>query len=118
MMCYSESIIAMNSVDIGIWGKLTRAIMALLVIAALMMIVAAYYPLLKQNERMRQVIYNLDLQVQQERNTERHYSAAIEAMSKDPRMVERLAREKLGYARPGETVIRFEENGVAVQSAR
>jgi cell division protein FtsB len=36
-------------------------------------------------------------------------SAAIESMNNDPKAVERLAREKLGYAKPGETVIRFEE---------
>jgi cell division protein FtsB len=28
----------------------------------------------------------------------------------DPKTVERLTREKLGYARPDETVIRFETN--------
>jgi cell division protein FtsB len=36
-------------------------------------------------------------------------SAAVEALSNDPKAIERLAREKLGYAKPGETVIRFEE---------
>ena len=30
-------------------------------------------------------------------------------MRNDPRSVERLARETLGYAKPGETIIRFEE---------
>ena len=34
---------------------------------------------------------------------------AIDALRYDPKAVERLAREKFGYAKPGETVIRFEE---------
>ena len=34
---------------------------------------------------------------------------AIDALRNDPETVERYAREKLGLARPGETVIRFEE---------
>ncbi|MEI7728023.1 MAG: septum formation initiator family protein [Verrucomicrobiota bacterium] len=101
----------MNDVDLGIWGKLTRAILVLLVAAAMVAIVTMYYPLLKQNERMRQVVYHLDTQIQQERALEKQFGYAIESMSKDPRSVERLAREKLGYAKPGETVIRFEEAG-------
>jgi cell division protein FtsB len=32
----------------------------------------------------------------------------VDALSNDPKTVERLAREKLGYARPDETVIHFE----------
>ena len=34
--------------------------------------------------------------------------AAYDALRYDPKAVERLARERLGYARTGETVIRFE----------
>ena len=34
---------------------------------------------------------------------------SIDALKRDPKTVERLARETLGYAKPGETVIRFEE---------
>jgi cell division protein FtsB len=30
---------------------------------------------------------------------------------RDPKAVERLAREKLGFAKAGETVIRFEDAG-------
>jgi cell division protein FtsB len=33
----------------------------------------------------------------------------IEALRNDPETVERYAREKLGLARAGETVIRFEQ---------
>jgi cell division protein FtsB len=31
-----------------------------------------------------------------------------EALRRDPKAIERLARESLGYGKPGETVIRFE----------
>jgi cell division protein FtsB len=44
---------------------------------------------------------------------------AQDALQHDPKAVERLARERLGYAKPGETVIRFEApitNGVARQA--
>jgi cell division protein FtsB len=32
----------------------------------------------------------------------------INDLRNDPKTIERLAREKLGYARPDETVVRFE----------
>jgi len=35
------------------------------------------------------------------------------ALRNDPKTVERLAREKLGYAKTDETVIRFETNAPA-----
>ena len=41
--------------------------------------------------------------------TKKQLTAALEAMNNDPKAVERLAREKLGYAKPGETVIKFED---------
>ena len=102
-------------VDLGIWGKLTKVVVFLIVAAIAMIVAVLYYPLLQQNERMRKVTMQLDAQIAQEEASQRQYLAQIEAMRNDPRTVERLAREKLGYARPGETVIRFEESS-AVQS--
>lgn len=99
----------MNNVDLGIWGTLTRIILVLLVASAILAVVAMYWPLLKQNERMRQVVYSLDAQIEQEKAREHYTRTAIDAMSNNPKTVERLAREKLGYAKPGETIIRFEE---------
>ena len=32
-----------------------------------------------------------------------------EKLQEDPRFIEKIAREDLGYAKPGETVFRFEE---------
>lgn len=95
-------------VDLSIWDKLTRVMLVLFVVAVMMGVAATYYPLLKQNERMRAVVYRLETEIREEENRQRQLSSSIEAMVKDPATVERLAREKLGYAKPGETVIRFE----------
>jgi len=51
----------------------------------------------------------LDEQIQKQEETGKQLRNAIEALSHDPKTVERLAREKFGYAKPGETVVRFEE---------
>ena len=57
---------------------------------------------------MRQRILLLDNQVQKEEENAKQLRASIDTLRRDPKAVERLARERLGYAKPGETVIRFE----------
>lgn len=83
--------------------------MGLILVALLLMIGVWYYPLIRTNERYRQELMRLDAQIQREEETARQLKTSIEALRTDPKAVERLARERLGYAKPGETVIRFEE---------
>jgi cell division protein FtsB len=100
------------NVDLGIWSKLTRLTIFLLVVAGFLAIGVAvcqwYLPVIRQNERMRKEILRHDTLIQGEEETNRKLTAEIQAISSDPKVVERLARERLGYARTGETVIRFE----------
>ena len=96
-------------VNLGIWDKLTRLVIVLLFVAGLLGLAVWYLPLIKQNERMRREILRLDAQIRKEKETEKQSQAAIYALRYDPKAVERLARERWGYAKPGETVIRFEE---------
>ena len=97
------------NVDLGIWGKLTRVVIFLLFVAIVLAVAVWYLPLIKQNERMRKVVLQLDTQIAKADERNRQLKTSIEALRFDPRAVERLARERLGYAKPGETVIRFEE---------
>ena len=96
-------------VDLGIWDKLTRLVIFLLFVASLLGLAVWYLPLIKQNERMRREILRLDAQIKKEKETAKQSQASIDALRYDPKALERLARERLGYAKPGETVIRFEE---------
>lgn len=105
------------NVDTGIWSRLTRIVIALLIVAALLGVGVWYLPLIKQNERMRKRTLRLDGEIQKQEVTHRKLKTSIAAMD-DPKTVERLAREKMGYARPGETVVRFEApatNQTAIQ---
>ncbi len=97
------------NVDLGIWGKLTRVAVFLLFIGGLLLVAVWYLPLIRHNERMRKEILRLDGEIQKSEETAKQLKASIDALRNDPRAVERLAREKLGYAKVGETVIRFEE---------
>ena len=98
-----------RKVDLGIWDKLTKAVVFLLIIAALLAVAVWYLPLIKQNERMRAEILRLQGEVAKEETVAARRKLAIEALRNDPETVERYAREKLGLAKAGETVIRFEE---------
>ena len=96
-------------VDLGIWDKLTKAVVFLLIIAALIAVAVWYLPLIKQNERMRAIILQLEGEVAEQEKIAQRRKLQIEAMRNDPETVERYTREKLGLAKVGETVIRFEE---------
>jgi cell division protein FtsB len=95
-------------VDLGIWDKLTRMVIFLVFIAGILLVAIWYLPLIKQNERYRKEILRLDNLVQKEEETGKQLRTSIDALRFDPKAVERLARERLGYAKAGETVIRFE----------
>ena len=99
-----------EKVDLGIWSKLTQLVVALVAVAILLLIGMTYLPLIHQNERMRTAIFDLDIKIQAQEATAKKLQAQIDALRNDPKTVERLAREKLGYARADETVIRFETN--------
>ena len=95
------------NVNLGIWDKLTRLIVMLLLLAALLLIGLWYLPLIQRNERMRKDNLTLDAEVKKEEENQKRLRTSIDAM-RDPRTVERLARERLSYAKTGETIICFE----------
>lgn len=96
------------NVDVGIWRRLNRLVGLLLAVAGAVAICLWYLPVIKQNERMRKEILRLDTHIQAEEEAGKQLNTAIQSLSNDPKAIERLARERLGYAKPGETVIRFD----------
>ena len=94
--------------NLGIWDKLTRVVIFLLFVAGVLGVAVWYFPLIKQNERMRREVMRLDTQIAKAEETSRQLKSSIDALKYDPKAVERLARERMGFAKPGETVIRFE----------
>jgi cell division protein FtsB len=95
------------NVNLGIWDKLTKLIILLALLALLMMIGFWYLPLIQRNERMRKENGTLDSEIKNEEENQKRLKTSVDAM-RDPGTIERLAREKLSYARTGETIIRFE----------
>lgn len=104
------------NVDLGIWSKLTKVVVGLVVLAVLLLIGMCYLPVIRENERMRRQILIYQDQIQKEEAHSRELQAQVDALLHDPKTVERLTREKLGYARPDETVVRFETTGTNAAS--
>ena len=96
------------NVDLGIWSRLTKVVVGLVVLAVLLLMGMCYLPVIQENARMRSQVFNLNQQLQEEEKKSRQLQAQVDALLHDPKTVERLTREKLGYAKPDETVVRFE----------
>lgn len=92
----------------NIWDHLTRVVIVLIVLACLLAVGVGYLPVIRQNQRMRQDVQLKEAEIQKLEEENRQLKASIEAMRNDPQTVERTVRQKLGYAKPGETVVRFE----------
>lgn len=96
------------NVDLGIWAKLRRVVLLLLMLAGALMVVVWYLPLIRENERMRKEVLRLEDRIGTERETNKQLRASIDMLQNDVKAIERLARERLGYAKPGEILVHFE----------
>ena len=96
------------NVNLGIWDKLSKLVLFLLFIAGLLAVFFWYLPLIQKNQRYRKEILALDAKNTEQEALKRLLKASVESQN-DPRTVERLAREKLGWAKTNEMVVRFEQ---------
>ena len=69
--------------------------------------VTASIPLWREKAVQYRILSQLREERQAEQNRARQLEAAIIAVKSDPAVVERLAREKFGLARPGEVIFKF-----------
>ena len=95
----------------NIWSVLTRLLVALLGIAAVLGIVVWYEPVVQENQRMREEKFELDRKIEAESKVARRLETQLRSFQNpalEKTLVDRLARERLSYARPGENVIHFE----------
>ncbi|MFM1768430.1 MAG: Septum formation initiator [Verrucomicrobiota bacterium] len=91
-----------------IWDRLTKVVIFLFFVAGILGVFFWYLPLIQENQRYRRELLALDRDIADQERLGRQLRGSIEGMQNDPKVVERLAREKLGWARTNEMVIRFE----------
>jgi cell division protein FtsB len=96
-------------VNVGesVWDKLFRLVLVMMVLAAILGTILWYQPVIKENQRMREEKMALDKRIERENETARKLDLELRAMQ-SPTTIERLARERLSYAKPGENVIHFD----------
>ena len=98
----------------SVWDKLFRLVLALLVVASLLGIFLWYQPVIQENQRLRRDKLELEKKIEKETDTARKLDADFRALQ-NPLTIERLARERLSYAKPGENVIHFDPPPGATQ---
>ncbi len=91
----------------SIWDRLFRLVLALLVIAGMLGTFLWYQPVIQENQRLRRDKLELDKKIDKETESAKRLDGDLRALQ-NPTTIERLARERLSYARPGENVIRFD----------
>jgi len=93
------------------WDKLSKVVLLLLLVALLLFAFLQYLPLIKTNQNYRKELLAAEAQVAEQERLGRQLRASMDSLQNDPKAVERLAREKLGWAKTNEMVIRFEPAG-------
>lgn len=106
------------STDYEKWNRLTRILMWITGSATLAVVLLIFTPLFLRAEAMRRQVHQLDRQIQHIRHTNAQLEAEIAALQRDPRAVEKAARELLGVAKPHETIYRFQNGADGKASPR
>ena len=97
------------NVTLCIWDKLTKLTIFLLFVLGVVGVGIWYLPLIKTNQHMREQLLQNETKIKAEEEKYRLLRISADAARSNPKTIERLARANLGYAKPGEIVVRFEE---------
>ena len=90
------------------WKFIYRlGLIACILLAAAIVVLRFYLPKIREQRRLRAEKAAIELDIQQEAEQLRMLKLKQEKLQEDPRFIEKIAREDLGYAKPGETVFRF-----------
>ena len=89
--------------------SLVNKILYLLVfVAAFILLICWFLPLVKEQQRQQHALQDLKQQVEQEKTNYNKQSKKLSLLQNDPAYIELLARDKLDLMKPGETIFRME----------
>lgn len=95
--------------NLGPVAQLNRILPWVIGMAVLGLVLARYVPQIHKNEDMRRQLRRKMEEVQQLEAEVSRLRAENFALAKDPRTIERTAREQLSFARPDERVVTFQD---------
>lgn len=91
----------------SVWALIYRLSFALVIGVALFWLGIWFYPQFKQVNDMSDKQRQIEEEIRLEEEALRHLRMKQERLLNDRRFVEKIAREELGLAKPGETVFKF-----------
>ena len=96
--------------EMNIWAFIYRFACVTLAILLLVGIGAMFYPKFRQHRELQRQAARLAEEIRFDQEMVQHLKTKQEKLQNDPRFLERVAREELGLAKPGETVFKFIED--------
>jgi cell division protein DivIC len=94
--------------DDWIRSFLNKIVYLLIIIAAFILLICWFLPLVKEQQRQQLALQALKQQVEQERAKYNKESKKLSLLQNDPAYIEILARDKLDLMKPGETIFRMD----------
>ena len=95
-------------VDFGIWETVKRTAITLAILGILGCLALWYVPVLRQTLALEKEIEIKREALKKQQELHQKYTEEIVALRTDPDTVERMVRDKLGLAKPNETIYHFE----------
>ncbi len=93
----------------NIWAFIYRFACIALGVLLVAGLITLFYPKFRQHREMQREAQRLEDEIRFDREMVQHLKTKQEKLQNDPRFLERVAREELGLAKPGETVFKFIE---------
>jgi len=91
----------------SIWVLIYRLSAAMVVAVILIWAGSLFYPQFKQAKDLTTRQLQLEEEIRRDEEILRHLRMKQQRLLNDPRFVEKIAREELGLAKPGETIFKF-----------
>ena len=89
------------------WKFIQRICLIVSVLLLVLIVLKLFLPLIERQKDLRAREDAVRVDIQREAEQLRMLKLNQEKLQEDPRFIEKIAREDLGYAKPGETVFRF-----------
>ena len=91
----------------NVWKFIQRICLIASVGLVVGIVLRLYLPKIEEQKRLRAQAETLRQDIQREAEQLRQLKRKQEKLQEDPTFVEKIAREDLNYAKPGETIFRF-----------
>ena len=92
------------------WVMIYRVGWITLAVLVVIAVVAMFVPQIRHYNELHRKEAALQEEIRLEEEIIKHLQHQQKLLASDPRFVEKIAREELGYSKPGETVFRFTDD--------